>query len=154
MTDQAHSSRPFEENPSIRQVFSAGGIIIREDGQVLLIRSQTDTYTSLPKGRLNVGETVEEAALREVLEETGYHAVIVVPLGETSYTVTKGKSYKKTITIFLMKLADETEIPVPEREEHENYINLWVPLREAITELTEPAAKEMIERAINLIENG
>lgn len=45
---------------------------------------------SLPKGKADKGETPEETAIREVLEETGYHCRIVTPIGTTRYRITSG----------------------------------------------------------------
>ncbi len=45
---------------------------------------------SLPKGKADKGETPEETAVREVLEETGYHCRIVAPLGTTRHRMNRG----------------------------------------------------------------
>jgi len=62
---------------------SAGGVVFK-DGQVVLLRRHSGEWV-MPKGHLEPGETDEEAALREVEEETGLRARIVARLGETSY---------------------------------------------------------------------
>ena len=55
---------------------AAGGVVVR-DGQVALVhRPRYDDWT-LPKGKLDPGESFEEAALREVEEETGLRAHLV-----------------------------------------------------------------------------
>lgn len=74
---------------------SAGGVLIDDLGRVLL-REPTNHFGgyvwTFAKGRIDPGETVEQAALREVREETGYHAAILKPipgyfLGTTGSTV-------------------------------------------------------------------
>ena len=66
---------------------SAGGLVVRRDDkavQVALIARydrRNRLVWSLPKGRVEEGETVEQAALREVLEETGLVASIVARWG-------------------------------------------------------------------------
>lgn len=58
---------------------SAGGVVIGEDGAVAIIH-QKKKWT-LPKGRVDPGESVSRAALREVLEETGLRASVWEYLG-------------------------------------------------------------------------
>jgi len=65
---------------------AAGGVVVR-DGLVLLVhRARYDDW-SLPKGKLEAGETWEEAALREVWEETGVRCTLGSFLGSSHYEV-------------------------------------------------------------------
>jgi 8-oxo-dGTP pyrophosphatase MutT (NUDIX family) len=63
---------------------AAGGVVVR-DGRVLLVHRERYDDWSLPKGKLEVGETSAEAALREVREETGLDCTLGEPLGSTFY---------------------------------------------------------------------
>ncbi|MFD0958624.1 NUDIX hydrolase [Paenibacillus chungangensis] len=67
---------------------SAGGVVFRynEQGQ-LQIQLIQDRYgkVSLPKGKMEPGETVEETALREIAEETGLQGEIVAPIDQIKY---------------------------------------------------------------------
>ena len=63
---------------------SAGGVVVDADGNVALIRERDRRGRrrwTLPKGRIDPGETAESAALREVYEESGLRASIVRPIG-------------------------------------------------------------------------
>jgi 8-oxo-dGTP diphosphatase len=65
---------------------AAGGVVVR-DGRVLIVhRARYDDW-SLPKGKLEPGETWEAAAIREVWEETGVRGELGAFLGSTRYTV-------------------------------------------------------------------
>lgn len=65
-------------------VRAAGGIVVR-DGLVLLVHRDRYDDWSFPKGKLEAGETWEQAALREVWEETGLRCALGEPLGSTRY---------------------------------------------------------------------
>ncbi len=61
---------------------SAGGLVLNERGEVAIVlqRKRRRWRWTLPKGRVDAGETAETAALREVFEETGLQAQILRPL--------------------------------------------------------------------------
>jgi 8-oxo-dGTP pyrophosphatase MutT (NUDIX family) len=72
------------EEAQARKWSSAGGIVSNASGEIAIVlqrgRKKTLRWT-LPKGRIDAGESPETAALREVYEETGLRARIVRPLG-------------------------------------------------------------------------
>jgi len=71
-------------------VEAAGGVVLH-DGRVLLVhRPRYDDWT-LPKGKLDPGETSEQAALREVLEETGLRCTLGRELASTEYFDSKDR---------------------------------------------------------------
>lgn len=82
--------------PSVadEQIEAAGGLVVREHKrrtEVLVVhRPKYDDWT-LPKGKLEDGERAREAALREVLEETGYHCQIVERLPSVHYLAANGR---------------------------------------------------------------
>jgi 8-oxo-dGTP diphosphatase len=73
------------------QVLAAGGILVR-DGRVAVIHRPKYDDWSFPKGKLDPGEGFEEAALREVEEETGLRCWLGRELPSTEYTDSKGRS--------------------------------------------------------------
>lgn len=101
---------------------------------------------ALPKGHPDGDETPEQAATREVAEETGVTAELIEALGETSYTYErKGRRVPKRVAFFLFEyrsgdLADH---------DHEIEDARWMPLKEAARSLTYPGEREMINRALS-----
>ncbi len=77
-----------------RVIKAAGGLVFRETpkGKLKILVAHRPRYDDwgLPKGKADKGETPEETAVREVLEETGYHCRIVAPIGTTRYRVSNG----------------------------------------------------------------
>jgi 8-oxo-dGTP diphosphatase len=65
---------------------AAGGIVLR-DGAVLLVHRPRYDDWSFPKGKLDRHESWEDAAVREVEEETGLHCAIGDEVGRTHYEV-------------------------------------------------------------------
>ena len=87
------------------QVRAAGGLVVR-DGDVLLVhRPKYDDWT-FPKGKAEDGESDEECALREVLEETGLCCALVSEAGSTEYVDSRGRP--KRVRWWLMR-PDEGE---------------------------------------------
>lgn len=73
---------------------AAGGVIWRDgvsSTEVLLIHRPHRDDWSLPKGKLDDGETIAECALREVEEETGYRCELGAELASTYYRDRKGR---------------------------------------------------------------
>lgn len=87
--------------------FSAGGLIT-DKNKVLLIRTKSLSGAiiwSFPKGKLDKYETSQEAALREVREETGYKCKIEKDLDEIKYTYIYGRKLViKRVKWYLMSM--------------------------------------------------
>jgi 8-oxo-dGTP diphosphatase len=73
------------------EVLAAGGVVVRDDGRVAVVHRPRYDDWSLPKGKLDTGESFEAGALREVEEETGVRGRIVGELDPTSYVDRKGR---------------------------------------------------------------
>lgn len=90
---------------------SAGGVVFRQepgDGlRFLLILDRYRRWT-LPKGHLEPGERDEEAALREIEEETGIRGRIVARLPEASYAFADGQGalVRKRVAYFLVEAVE------------------------------------------------
>lgn len=75
-------------------VIAAGAVCWREvDGKikVLLVHRDERADVSLPKGKLDPGETLPQTAVREIEEETGLRVALGVPLGTIEYTLSGGR---------------------------------------------------------------
>lgn len=105
-------------------VEAAGGLVFNEQGEFLVIRRRE--RWDLPKGKLDKGETFEQAALREVEEETGLRGLVpVTPLISTYHVYPLGEErmLKKT-RWFEMKYSGSSVPVLQESEEITDY--RWV----------------------------
>lgn len=81
---------------------SAGGLVVHFD-KILLISTRAGRRWQLPKGHLEPGETSEQAAVRETLEETGVSARVVAPLPHIEYAFSeRGVRIQKRVDYFLL----------------------------------------------------
>lgn len=129
---------------------SAGGVLV-EAGEVLVIRHARGEWI-MPKGHLEPGESAEEAALREVREETGLAAEIVELLGETSYAYRrKGERTlrpKRVIWYLMRPLTPRDRIDLAAEE---GMLEAdWLGFDEARKRLTWAGDRSMVERAAGL----
>jgi 8-oxo-dGTP diphosphatase len=74
-----------------RRVRAAGGLVTDDEGRVAVVHRPRYDDWSLPKGKLEAGESWEEAALREVEEECGLRCRLGEELPSDSYTDNKGR---------------------------------------------------------------
>jgi 8-oxo-dGTP pyrophosphatase MutT (NUDIX family)/phosphohistidine phosphatase SixA len=74
----------------VREVVSAGAVVLGPGGTVLLVHRPKYDDWSFPKGKLDRGEHATAAAVREVEEETGVRIRLGVPLRDQHYPVRAG----------------------------------------------------------------
>ncbi len=124
------------------------------DGQVLVIvptrRAADGSHVlGLPKGHLEQGETVVQAARREVREETGVTAELVQELGEVRYWYVRDRRrVAKSVFFFLFRYASGD----PADHDDEVLEARWMGLAEARKALTYTGEREMVERALAICE--
>ncbi len=108
-----------DSNDEQPEVVAAGGVVVRRDdaGRRTLAVIHRPKYLdwSLPKGKLEPGEGWQEAALREVEEETGFQAKVGRELSRISYRDRKGRS--KLVRYWLMEPVGGEFAPGPEVDE-------------------------------------
>jgi 8-oxo-dGTP pyrophosphatase MutT (NUDIX family) len=133
---------------------SAGGVVTRRnDGaiDVALAARRTrkgDLAWGLPKGLVEKGEAPEQAALREVREETGLEAEILDPLGDISYWyVWEDERIRKKVTFFLME-ATGGDVSL---HDHEMEEIRWFPLQEAVRRASYPSERTVLRRAVDAL---
>ena len=108
-------------------VRAAGGVVIRKGSVLLVHRPRYDDW-SLPKGKLDPGESWQAGAVREVEEETGLRCEIGEELGRSHYVDRSGRD--KEVRYFRMSSDAD---PVARNEVDEVR---WVPLDEAASLLS------------------
>jgi 8-oxo-dGTP pyrophosphatase MutT (NUDIX family) len=128
-----------------RYYAAAGGLVVR-DGRLLLLHKHRQNEYVLPKGHVEEGETLEQTAVRETQEETGYaHVRVLHSLGTLQAKFTyQDRQTVRDETYFLMQLLDEARVAPSDyddaRHDAETFIKVWVPLGSAAARLTfEPA---------------
>jgi len=127
----------------IKLIHAAGGLLWRESDvgrQILIIHRQRYDDWSLPKGKLDKGESWEDAAIREVEEETGCPAAIDKIAGITSYM--PGGQPKVVIFFHMAPLGECREIPMGAGMEVDAY--QWVTVPEAMDILTYEIERDLV----------
>ncbi len=131
-----------------RNEVSAGGVVYRRVAtgiEFLICKDAGYHRWVLPKGLIGKGETPEQAAQREVQEETGISARLLEPLGEPEkyvYTA-RGTLVFKSVFYFLMEYQSGNET----KHDHEMESVAWFPFDEALERLAYKGAKDILTRA-------
>ena len=135
---------------------SAGGLVIDASGTKGLLIGRIDAKDqsrerllwSLPKGHIESGESPEEAALREVKEETGIESEIYKSLGVIDFWfMAGGKRIHKTVHHFLFK--EKGGRIAPQVSEVDDV--RWFPLDEIVERLAYPDERKLIARSKELL---
>ena len=149
---RAEVKRPYAKR--VDEV-SAGGLVIDTTGTMGLLIGRYDhkdasgkrILWSLPKGHIEEGETPEQAAIREVAEETGITSSITKSLGVIDFWfMAGGKRIHKTVHHFMFTevggtlLAQESEVDEVS----------WFPLSEIVDRLAYPDEKKLIAKTAEL----
>lgn len=131
---------------------SAGGLVINEGGTKGLLIGRRDLKDasrerllwSLPKGHIEAGETPQEAAIREVAEETGIQSEISRELGVIDFWfMAGGKRIHKTVHHYLFREVGGTLAPQVSEVDDVG----WFPLEEIISLLAYPDEKKLIAKS-------
>ncbi|EHN11830.1 NUDIX hydrolase [Patulibacter medicamentivorans] len=126
-----------------REVQAAGGVLVRDGLTAVVHRPYRDDW-SLPKGKLDPGETFLQAALREVVEETGLRCTAGEELPEVHYQDQKGRP--KVVRYWLMTVDGGTFAANDEVDELR-----WLSFDDAAALLTYEADRQLLRAAQELL---
>ena len=146
-------SRRSRATPTKREI-SAGGVVYRRDGEeieIVLASRRTrrgELAWGLAKGGIEDNESPEEAAVREVREETGLLAEIEDSLGETRYFyVWEDVRIRKTVHFFLMR---HTGGNIDDRDDEMEEIR-WFPIERALKRAAYRGERDVLVRAAGIL---
>ena len=148
------SARNSDREPRTVNEVSAGGVIYRRTGsgvEIALIHVRS--RWGLPKGHVEEGERLEQAALREVREETGLEGKLARKLGDIRYSyrdkTKQGEAIRiaKRVHFFLMRYISGDV----RDHDHEADDARWFPIDQAIKQLKFATERKMVHRAITLL---
>ncbi len=137
----------------VKYEVSAGGLLLRRsdsgyDG-LLIGRGEPPRVWTLPKGHVEARESNEQAALREVHEETGCWGEIITRLNEISYWFYVGKNkHRKAVTFFLMRYLSGD----PANHDHEVDDACWFDVAQARKSLKYVNEKRLIDLALEFLQ--
>jgi 8-oxo-dGTP pyrophosphatase MutT (NUDIX family) len=134
-------------------ILAAGGVVVRHGAnghEVLILHKRCPSEWRLPKGKIKDGERAEEAALREVQEETGLRCEVLSRLGETEHLFPEpqtGSTRRKRTTYYLMRA-----ISGPLRADWPTFDAVcWFPVRNALRYLTFHSERQMVRKALDAL---
>ena len=157
-TKQSRAGRQSADRLRTVHETSAGGLVVDgldgpRDSQVAALIGRIDrrgrTLWSLPKGHIELGETAEQTAIREVAEETGIQGDVLASLGSIDYWfVTEGRRVHKTVHHYLLRFLGG------ELSDHDLEVSevAWVPLAELPSRLAYADERRLAEVAGELIQ--
>jgi 8-oxo-dGTP pyrophosphatase MutT (NUDIX family) len=157
-TNQPRSGKRSPERLRTVHETSAGGLVVDglddpQGSHVAALIGRVDRrgrmLWSLPKGHIELGETAEQTAIREVAEETGIRGDVLASLGSIDYWfVTEGRRVHKTVHHYLLRFLGG------ELSDHDLEVSevAWVPLDELPSRLAYADERRLAEVADELIQ--
>lgn len=116
-----------------KDVLAAGAVVFRSGKQVLLVHRPRYDDWSFPKGKLDEGEHVAAAAVREVAEETGLHVRLGPPLSPQRYPVSGGRT--KQVSYWVGRVVGSDDVSSYRPNDEIDAVE-WVPYDEAMDRLS------------------
>ena len=117
------------------EILAAGAVVARRGQEVLLVHRPKYDDWSFPKGKVDPGEHVTAAAVREVEEETGLRVRLGPPLGPQRYTVQNGQSRVKHVRYWAARAVGSDDVSTYKANDEIDKV-AWVPIEDAERLLT------------------
>jgi 8-oxo-dGTP pyrophosphatase MutT (NUDIX family) len=136
---------------------SSGGVLYNPQQKkvYLIYKTERDEWL-LPKGHIEEDERVEETAIREIQEETGYKNIKLIDnglLGKTEFEFKlNGEKAFKIVYYYLVELVSDDFNQTKEREQ-EGLDGKWLDFKEAIDLVDHDDIKKVLEKAVELTNN-
>jgi ADP-ribose pyrophosphatase YjhB (NUDIX family) len=135
---------------AVEPEFSAGGVVVRDDRCIVIVPTRRSALgrrvLALPKGHPDAGESIVDAALREVREEAGVETLLREKLGDVRYFYQReGRRIAKTVSFFLLDYVSG------ELSDHDHEVEYaeWMPMAQAALELSYEGERDMVTRAMS-----
>lgn len=135
-------------------MIEAAGIILFKNNKILVLKSKKG-HLDFPKGHVEPGEDLKEAALREFREETGLDPKDIKIISDKQYIIEyyvkeKNEIDRKRVTLYLAEYLGKDEVKIS--NEHESYE--WIELNDQAVNLFKYREhKELVYKILNDIKN-
>jgi 8-oxo-dGTP pyrophosphatase MutT (NUDIX family)/phosphohistidine phosphatase SixA len=136
-------------------VYAAGAVLWRakKDAlQIAVIHRGRYNDWSLPKGKVDPGESLPQTAVREIREETGLKIHLGVPLTKVAYKLASGAD--KEVHYWAAKVTTKALLNSKFKPSEEVAEVTWLPAADAIAILTYPHDAELVREVVALHERG
>lgn len=146
----------MDSTNTVSEVSAGGFVVSSANPKLICLMARFNRGGKLewciPKGHPEQNETIEQAAIREVFEETGLVAKITQPLGEVNYQfIQNGTRISKTVHVFLMKQTGG-DLSM-EHDPHNEASELeWVPSSKLLSRLSHSNERRIAKLALEIIE--
>lgn len=130
--------------PSV--VLAAGAVcwrVVESEMRLLLVHRDERADVSLPKGKVDPGETPPQTAVREIEEETGLRVALGAPLGTTEYTLPGGR--EKRVYYWAAEVDDDAVAASTFSPNHEIASLEWLPIAAARKALSYDRDRDVVD---------
>ena len=149
----APRSLPFRADRPVIAELAAGAVVVaRKAPRFLVLHEPAEDRWCFPKGHVENGETLLEAARREVAEETGLVGLdFGGELGEVSYRFYQPKRDRNVykISVYFLAFADGTEVNLESTFDEAR----WEPAHEAVALLKFETDRRMLTAAVDRLDH-